>query len=314
MPQRLPQHLKNKVAVVTGAGRGIGRAEALALAAEGARVVVNDYGGEKDGAGSSPSPADQVVEEIRRAGGIAIASHDTVATWEGAERIIRGALDQFERLDILVNNAGILRDRMVYNMTEPEWDDVVKVHLYGTFFCTHQACRWFRQQRSGRIINTSSSAGLGVAGMANYSAVKEGIVGFTRSVARDMGRYGVTCNAIRPRAGTRMTLNPEMQASVARARAMGISGGVLSRELEHERLKPEEVAPFVAYLATDEAAGINGCVFFVAGGEIALYPEPAPVKTLYKEGMWTLEELVEAVPRTLSAGLVNPAPPAGPGP
>jgi NAD(P)-dependent dehydrogenase (short-subunit alcohol dehydrogenase family) len=308
----MPQRLKDRVAVVTGAGRGIGRAEALALAAEGARVVVSDYGGEKDGTGSSSGPAEQVAEEIRRAGGMAVANSDTVATWEGAERIIRCALDSFGRLDILVNNAGILRDRMVYNMSEAEWDTVQKVHLYGTFFCTHHACVSFRQQRSGRIINTSSAAGLGVLGMSNYSAAKEGIVGFTRSVARDMGRYGVTCNAIRPRAGTRLTLTPEMLASTERARAMGISGGVFGRELEHERLKPEEVAPFVVYLATDEAAGINGCVFFVAGGEIALYPEPVPVKTLFKEGRWTLEELIEAVPRTLSAGLVNPAPPAGP--
>ncbi len=148
--------------------------------------------------------------------------------------------------------------------------------------------------------------------MANYSAAKEGVVGFTRTVARDMGRYGVTCNAVRPRAGTRLSLTPELQASVARSRAMGISGGVLARDMEFERLKPEEVAPFVVYLATDEAAGINGCVFFVAGGEIALFPEPTPVKTLFKEGKWTLEELIEAVPRTLSAGLVNPAPPPSP--
>jgi NAD(P)-dependent dehydrogenase (short-subunit alcohol dehydrogenase family) len=305
----MPKRLTDKVAVVTGAGRGIGRAEAMALAGEGARVVVNDYGGEKDGSGSSDSPADQVAQEIRQAGGEAIANHDTVATMEGAESIIRAALDGFGRLDILVNNAGILRDRMVYNLSEAEWDDVIKVHLYGTFFCTHHAGRLFRQQRGGRIINTSSAAGLGVSGMSNYSAAKEGIVGFTRSVARDLGRYGVTCNAIRPRAGTRMTLTPEMQASTARAQAMGISGGVFSREMEHERLKPEEVAPFVVYLATDEASGINGCVFFVAGGEIALFPEPVPVKTLYKEGQWSLEELMDAVPRTLSAGLVNPAPP-----
>jgi len=306
----MPQRLKDRVAVVSGAGRGIGRAEALALAAEGARVVVNDPGGEKDGTGSSAAPADQVVEEIRQAGGIAVPNYDSVATWEGAERVIRCALDRFGRLDILVNNAGIIRDRMVFNMTEAEWDAVVKVHLYGTFFCTRHACIWFRHQRSGRIINTSSAAGLGAAGTANYSAAKEGIVGFTRTVARDMGRYGVTCNAIRPRAGTRLTLTPELQAGVERARALGVTGGVLARELEHQRLKPEEVAPFVVYLATDEAAGINGCVFFVAGGEIALYPEPTPLRALYKQGNWTLEELIEAVPRTLAAGLVNPAPPA----
>ncbi|MBM3150540.1 MAG: SDR family NAD(P)-dependent oxidoreductase, partial [Chloroflexi bacterium] len=198
----MSKRLAGKVAVVTGSGRGIGRAEALALAAEGAKVIVNDLGSASDGSGTSHSPADEVVAEIKKLGSDAVANYDSVATPEGGENIIKTAIDKFGRLDILVNNAGILRDRMVFNMSEEEWDLVMKVHLYGTFHCTKPACVIFRQQRSGRIINTSSIAGLGNMGQANYSAAKEGIVGFTRTVARDMGKYGVTCNAIRPNAGT----------------------------------------------------------------------------------------------------------------
>jgi NAD(P)-dependent dehydrogenase (short-subunit alcohol dehydrogenase family) len=173
--------LKGKVAIVTGAGRGIGRGEALALASEGARVVVNDLGGAANGTGSSSSAAEEVVAEIKKRGGEAAASYESVATWKSAENIIKTAIDSFGRLDILVNNAGILRDRMIYNMSEEEWDLVMKVHLYGHFFTTRHACVIFRQQKSGRIINTSSNAGLGFTfGQANYGAAKEGIVGFTR--------------------------------------------------------------------------------------------------------------------------------------
>ncbi|MFQ5925792.1 MAG: SDR family NAD(P)-dependent oxidoreductase, partial [Dehalococcoidia bacterium] len=210
--------LKGKVAVVTGAGRGIGRAEALLLAEEGAKVVVNDLGGAPDGSGEATSPADEVVKEIKDRRGEAVANYDSVATPEGGENIIKTAIDTFGRLDILINNAGILRDRMVFNMSPEEWDAVIKVHLYGHFNCTRPACVIFRQQRSGRIINTSSEAGLGNMGQANYSAAKEGIVGFTRTVARDMGRYGVTCNAIRPIAATRLTVTPELQAALERAK------------------------------------------------------------------------------------------------
>jgi NAD(P)-dependent dehydrogenase (short-subunit alcohol dehydrogenase family) len=296
------ERLKGKVAVVTGAGRGIGRAEAIALAAEGAKVVVNDLGGDPDGTGASSAPADEVVAEIRRIGGEAVANYDSVATPEGGERIIRTAIDTFGRLDILVNNAGILRDRMIFNMTDEDWDLVMKVHLYGYFYCTRPACAWFRQQRSGRIINTSSTSGLGNMGQANYSAAKEGVVGFTRTVARDMGKYGVTCNAIRPFAGTRLTLSPQLRAAMERKGKLDVL-----RELEESR--PEDIAPLVVYLASDEAANINGCVFLVRRGEIALYPEPAPVKTIFKEGSWTLEELIRIFPRSLAEGLVNPAPP-----
>jgi len=308
------ERLKGKVAVVTGAGRGLGRAEALLLAEEGAKVVVNDLGTGPDGAGAAASPADKVVKEIMGRGGEAVANYDSVATPEGGENIIKTALDTFGRLDILVNNAGVLRDRMIFNMTPEEWDMVIKTHLYGHFYCTRPACVIFRKQRSGRIINTSSEVGLGNAGQANYSAAKEGIVGFTRTVARDMGKYGVTCNAIRPQAVTRLTISPELAAAIENAQAKGTAmptGAEVSALLHSHRL-PQDIAPFVIYLATDEAANINGCTFLVYGDQIALYSEPVAMKTIYKAGVWTLDELSAVVPSTLAAGLVNPAPPEPP--
>ncbi|MBE0480289.1 MAG: SDR family NAD(P)-dependent oxidoreductase [Dehalococcoidia bacterium] len=300
--------LKGKVAIVTGAGRGIGKEEALLLAQEGAKVVVNDLGGGPDGAGSASSPADEVVAEIKSKGGEAVANYDSVATPEGGERIIKSALDAFGRLDILVNNAGILRDRMIFNMSPEEWDIVMKVHLYGHFYCTRPACSIFRQQRSGRIINTASESGLGNMGQANYSAAKEGIVGFTRTVARDMGKYGVTCNAVRPRAATRLTVSPELAAAIERAKATGAAlppGADLIDALP----EPGDIVPFVVYLATDEAANINGCTFLISGNQVSLYSEPVAAKTIFKNGRWTLDELSNLVPSTLAAGLVNPSPP-----
>ncbi|HEY48761.1 MAG TPA: SDR family NAD(P)-dependent oxidoreductase [Dehalococcoidia bacterium] len=302
--------LKGRVAVVTGAGRGIGKEESLLLAEEGAKVVVNDLGGAPDGSGEAKAPADEVVDEIKSKGGEAVANYDNVATTEGGENIIKTAIDSFGRLDILVNNAGILRDRMVFNMSPEEWDAVIKVHLYGHFNCTRPACVVFRQQRSGRIINTSSEAGLGNMGQANYSAAKEGIVGFTRTVARDMGRYGVTCNAIRPIAGTRLTVTPELQAAMDRARSSGVAMPIEAMDIAS--LDPGDIAPIVIYLATDEAAGINGCIFAVKGGQISLYPEPVPVKTIFKTGRWTLDELSDIMPRTLGKDLINPSPPQPP--
>ena len=312
------ERLKGKVAVITGAGRGIGRAHALAFAAEGAKVVVNDLGGAADGTGADKSPADEVVAEIKKMGGEAVANYDTVATMEGGERIIKAAIDNFGRLDILVNNAGVLRDRMVFNMTEEEWDTVLDVHLKGHFCCTKHACIIFRQQRSGRIINTSSVAGLGNMGQANYSAAKEGIVGFTRTVARDMGRYGVTCNVIRPRAATRLTMTPELAAAWEKRAASGM-GGVGSGGTEVGAvipglgaMAPEAISPLVVFLCTDEAANINGCTFVVAGGEIHLMDDPTIIKTIYKSGRWTVDELCARVPATLAAGLTNPSPPQAP--
>lgn len=304
------ERLKDKVVVITGAGHGLGRAHALALAAEGAKIVVNDLGGAVDGTGDSREPADEVVAEIRRMGGEATPNYDSVVTMEGGERIIKAAIDSFGRLDILINNAGVLRDRMVFNMSAEEWDVVMKVHLYGHFNCTRHACPVFKRQRSGRIINTSSTAGLGNMGQANYSAAKEGIVGFTRTVARDMGIYGVTCNAIRPIAATRLTVTPELKAAWERRVARGLGdAGIGQSFTELLSSTPEAVSPLVVFLCSDEAADINGCTFDVHGGTISLYSEPVPFRTLYKAGTWSVDELCQLIPKSIAAGLVNPSPP-----
>ena len=282
--------LKGKVAIVTGSGRGIGRGEALALASEGAKVVVNDLGGAADGSGKSNSPADEVVAEIKGRGGEGVANYESVNTWESAERIVKAALDNYGRLDILVNNAGFLRDRMVFNMTEDEWDGIVKVHLYGHFYMIRHACNIMRRQRFGRIINTSSVAGLGRSvGQANYAAAKEGIVGLTRMVARDVARLGITCNAIRPNAGTRLTLSDELKAAWTR------SG--MEQAIKHmEQLKPEDIGPMVAWLASDEAGNVNGRVFHVQSGKISLYSESVEEKTLTADGVWTVEDVFARLP------------------
>ena len=301
----MAERLKNKVAVVTGAGRGMGRAHSLALAAEGAKVVVNDLDCKMDGTGASNISADKVVSEIKKLGGEAVANYDTVATPEGGENIIRAAIDNFGRIDILVNNAGIFRDRMIYNMTQEDWDISLKVHLYGHFHCTRPACIHFREQRSGRIINISSTAGLGGLAQVNYAAAKEGILGFTRAVAFDMSRYGVTCNAICPFAGTRINLTPEFWASMEKARDNGLQifdggfSGTSTRE-DLERMKPEMVSPMVVYLATDEAANINGRTFSVGGSEIGIFREREVNSSIYKDGTWTLDELINIVPKNLT--------------
>ena len=288
--------LKGKVAIVTGSGRGIGRGEALALASEGARVVVNDLGVARDGSGASASPADEVVAEIKKMGSDAVANYDSVSTWASAEKIVKTAIDAFGRLDILVNNAGILRDRMVFNMVEEDWDIIMKVHLYGHFFMIRHAVPIFRQQKSGRIINTSSVAGLGTTfGQANYGAAKEGIVGLTRQVARDMARYGVTCNAIRPNAGTRMTLNDELIAAWKKA-GMEMAADAL------RAAKPEDIAPLIVWLASDASAHVTGRTFYVQTGTIALFTEPEQIKTVNKDGSWTIDEVFKLMPE-VTAGL-----------
>ena len=295
----MANRLEGKVAIVTGAGRGIGRGEALALASEGAKVVVNDLGGAADGSGASTSPAEEVVAEINKLGGEAVANYDSVATQQGGQNIIKTAIDTFGKVDILVNNAGILRDRMLFNMTEEDWDIVLKVHLYGHFHTIRAVSPLFRQQRYGRIINTASVAGLNATtyGQANYGAAKEGIVGLTRKVARDMGRYGVTCNCIRPNAGTRLTISDEMKK--ARPEAMA----------RFEQMKPEGIAPLVVWLASDEASNVNGRTFFVEKGRVGLYSEPVLEKQLVKPGGWTIDELFMFMPGTMTKDLVNPDPP-----
>jgi NAD(P)-dependent dehydrogenase (short-subunit alcohol dehydrogenase family) len=303
--------LKGRVAVVTGAGKGLGRAEAIALAAQGAKVVVNDLGTATDGSGTSRGPADEVVAEIKKTGGVAVASYASVAEVDEAESIIKTAVDSFGRIDVLVNNAGFNRDRMIYNTSDDEWNSVLQVNLSGTFYCTRAACRVMRQQNYGRIINTSSHAGLGNMGQANYSAAKEGVVGFTRTVARDMQRYGVTCNVIRPVAGTRGFI--EMLQEKGLKEAWVKMWGV---ELAEKRLKqmlevnrPEDVAGLVVYLASDKADNVNGCVFEVWHGHIGIYVDPPPVEqVLWKDGRWTAEELNEAVPATLTRDKVHDLP------
>ncbi|HEY4670118.1 MAG TPA: SDR family NAD(P)-dependent oxidoreductase [Tepidiformaceae bacterium] len=309
--------LEGKVAIVTGAGRGIGRGEALLLASEGCRVVVNDLGGSPAGDGADTSPADEVVAEIKKAGGDAIANYDSVASMEGGERMVKQALDTFGRLDILVNNAGILRDRMIFNMSEEEWDAVIAVHLKGHFTATKHAGLVFRQQRSGRIINTSSESGLGNMGQGNYAAAKEGIVGLTRTLALDLGRYGVTANALRPRAGTRLTLTPELRAAMERARAAAAAGQATEASAQSaisqmDELRPEMVAPLVVFLCTDAAANINGRDFLVGGSEISLMSLPDRERTIFREGGWTVEALERVFPSTLGAGVKNPMPPQAP--
>ena len=296
--------LKDKVAIVTGAGRGVGKGVARQLAEEGAKVVVVDLGVNVDGTGANQSVAEQVANEIKESGGIAVACAESVATMSGGENIIQTAIDSFGKLDIVITCAGILRDRMVFNMSEEEWDDVIAVHLKGTFTIVKNACILFRQQRSGRVITFSSTSGLyGNSGQANYGAAKDGIAGFTRVVARDMGRYGVTANAISPSASTRMTTSVPEEARTLRA-----SRGITSGTSPTLRGEPEDIAPFVTWLASDESSHVNGHVFHVTAGLVSLLNEPDPVKTIHKEGRWTLEELAKVFPATLGLELHNPAP------
>ena len=298
--------LEGKVAIVTGAGRGIGRGMALLFAQEGAKVVVVDPGVSVDGSGTDSGPADQVVAEIKAAGGDATPCYESVASMDGGEKIVKTALDAYGKLDILVNNAGILRDRMIFNMSEEEWDAVIAVHLKGHFCCTKPASVIFRQQRYGRIINFSSVSGLvGLPGQANYGAAKSGIAGFTRVVARDLGRYGVTCNAISPGASTRMT-----QTIPDAARQRGAQAGVQRPQQPPPVSRdPEMVAPMAAYLASDDAWNINGYIFAVAGGSVSVLHHPTAMRTLWKPAMWTVDELAAMVPTQLLAGVPNPAPP-----
>ncbi|MEX2159908.1 MAG: SDR family NAD(P)-dependent oxidoreductase [Dehalococcoidia bacterium] len=307
----MTDRLKERVAIVTGAGRGIGREVALLLASEGASVVVNDYGVSVEGTQPSEGPAKDVADEIQAAGGKAVPNFDTVATVDGGEHMIQTALDAFGRLDILVNVAGILRDRMIFNMSEEEWDAVIAVHLKGHYCTTKPASVIFRQQRYGRIVNFSSGSGLtGNPGQANYGAAKAGVAGFTRVVAKDLGRYGVTCNAISPGAATRMTQSVPESSRELRARA-GIQGaGAPPRQSLLASMRgPEYIAPMVAYLCTDEAWNVNGKIFAVAGGTVSLLHEEAPMRTITKQGMWDVAELRDLVPTRLMYGLPNPAPP-----
>ncbi len=286
--------LKDKVAVVTGAGRGIGREIVLLMAREGAKVVVNDVGGKEDGTGRATGPADEVVGEIKAFGGQAAASYDSVASMTGGRNIVQTTLGHFGRVDIVVNNAGILRDRMIFNMTEEEWDAVLDTHLKGTFAVTRAAVPHMREQKWGRIINMTSTSGLvGNVGQANYAAAKMGIVGFTRVVALDMARYHVTANCISPFAWTRMigTIPTETDAQRQRVEKL-------------KKLSPAHIAPLAVYLASAEAQDVTGQVFGVRGKEIMLFGHMRPIRTIHHAEGWTPQRLAEIFPGTLRHHLV----------
>jgi NAD(P)-dependent dehydrogenase (short-subunit alcohol dehydrogenase family) len=251
-----------RVCIITGAGRGIGREHALMLAEHGAKVVVNDIGGEIDGSGRNTGPAHDVVAEIEAAGGEAVANGDDISTWDGSERLIQQAIDHFGTLDVVINNAGILRDRMLANMTEAEWDAVIQVHLKGTFGPSRHAAAYWREKVKagdtvdGRIINTSSPSGIyGNVGQTNYGAAKAGIAAFTVIAAKELARYGVTVNAIAPAALTRMTENLGMGQADDMTKAM---------------LSPRWIAPIVTWLASTESAGVTGRVFDVTGQALSV--------------------------------------------
>src|SRR3972149_5375031 len=299
--------LKGRHAVARGAGRGIGRAVAILLAQEGANVVVNDPGVSVDGTGHDNGPAEQVAAEIQQAGGSAIANYDSVATLDGGERMVQQCADTFGRIDILINVAGILRDRMIFNMSEEEWDAVIGVHLKGHFNTIRPASLLMRQQRYGRIVNFSSISGLrGNSGPANYGAAKAGIAGLTRVVARDLGRYGVTTNCIAPGAMTRMVAQvPDSARQLRAARGMG---PMPATQMLAERT-PEQVAPMTVWLCTDDAWNGNGKMFHVPGGGVALAHGETPIRQIQREGKWTVEELAMIVPHQHTVRLQTPVPP-----
>lgn len=291
-----------RVVVITGAGGGIGRAHALAFAAEGARVVVNDVGGARDGTGTSAGPAQSVVDEITAAGGSAVANTDDISTWAGGESVVRQAIDTFGGLDVVVNNAGILRDRMLVNMSEAEWDAVIAVHLKGTFTTSrHAAAYWRDRSKSGqsvdaRIINTSSPSGLfGNVGQTNYGAAKAGIAAFTVIASQELARYGVTVNAIAPTALTRMTEDLPMVAGMAEQ----------AKEAEFQPLAPENISPIVVWLASSAAREITGRVFYVMGGFVSVVEGWVNGPSVDHGARWEPGELGEVIPALVAKAAPN---------
>lgn len=279
--------LEGKVVVVTGAGGGIGRAVALGMAASGAKVVVNDLGVGLDGKGGDVGPAQRVVDEIRAAGGEAVANTESVAGSASAAHIVQCAVDTFGRIDAVVNNAGNLRDRMFHKMSEDEWRQVLDVHLNGTFYVSRAAANFFRDQESGSFIHMTSTSGLiGNFGQANYSAAKLGIVALSKSIALDMGRYNVRSNCIAPFAWSRMTSSipaetPEEKARVAKLQKMEV----------------EKIAPMAVFLASDEAKDVTAQIFGVRANEIMLFSQPRPVRSVHQSQGWTPEDIAEiAIP------------------
>ncbi|MBP6899194.1 MAG: SDR family NAD(P)-dependent oxidoreductase [Burkholderiaceae bacterium] len=286
--------MDGKVVVVTGAGGGIGRDIALAAAAEGARVVVNDLGTSTTGEGASTGPAQQVVDEIKAAGGQAVANTDSVAEATAANRIIQCALDTFGRIDGVVNNAGILRDRIFHKMSDPEWDAVIKVHLYGAWYVSRAAANHFKEQGSGAFVHMTSTSGLiGNFGQANYSAAKLGVTAFSKSIALDMAKFNVRSNCIAPFAWSRMigsipTDTPEQQARVARM----------------QQMTPAKIAPLAVYLLSDVAKDVNAQVFAVRNNEIFLMSQPRPIRSVQRSDGWTPQHIAEHAMPALKGSFV----------
>jgi NAD(P)-dependent dehydrogenase (short-subunit alcohol dehydrogenase family) len=295
--------LEGKVVVVTGSGRGIGRGVALAMAQAGCAVVVNDLGVSLTGEGQDASPAQQVVNEIAAAGGRAVANYGNVTKWDDAAAMIQQAVDAFGKIDIVVNVAGILRDRMIFNMSEAEWDAVIAVHLKGTFnVCRHASVR-FREQKSGRFINFSSSSAFGAPGQPNYAAGKSGILGLTWVLANSMRSSNCTANAILPGAWTRMIDSiPRTSQQV-----MAQTGKMPSEAAIGTERDPANVAPVIVWLASDDAANVSGQCFAASGYRIALVSQPQITKTIRNENGWSVDLLAEWLPKTFGDGLKAPS-------
>jgi NAD(P)-dependent dehydrogenase (short-subunit alcohol dehydrogenase family) len=296
--------LDGKVVVITGAGRGIGREEALLMAKLGAKVVVNDLGAHFDGTGATTGPAQEVVDEIKKNGGEAVANGDSVSDFKGAQRIIQCAVDTFGKLNVVVNNAGILRDRMIFNMSEEDWDSVVAVHLKGTFACTRHACVYWREQHkagnllNGRIINTASDSGLlGNPSQSNYGAAKAAIAAFSVIIDREMAKYGVTVNAIAPVARTRLTV----EATPATAALMGQE----AKEGEFDVFSPRNIAPLVAWLASDDAGDVHGEVFRVGGGTVWMMQGWHSTGKVQQHAVWDPEQLGKKIKAELAKGITK---------
>ena len=303
-------NLQGKAGIVTGAGRGIGRAIALLLAKEGASVVVNDPGFGRGGEMTEEKPADTVVAEIEASQGRALANYDSIADYVSAGRMVAECVQTYGKIDFLVNTAGMLRERMIWNMTEDDFDAVIGVHLKGYWNMCHHAVKVMRNQRYGRIVNFSSDAFKGSVGQCNYAAAKAGIIGLTRTIANEAGRYGITANAMCPMAATRMTVNDAVIAGWKRR----LDRGLLSQAQYDSRMAmpgPEFIAPMVVYLCTDEAKDVNGQLFHAERSLIHTYRYGEEAKAIYKYtdgGMFTVDELIETFPASLMNGISNPSP------